>query len=438
MTIAPLASGRSLARPFAGTDRLIRNALFLATFVYVWVTANPFPDLSDASALEPSTNANVTGQTITIVLTGALAAFALTHRLRDIARVVTPILVVIFLWFACSAVFSLHADLAARRLVLASFVLFNAAMFVLLPEDRVHFARLLAIGTLFVLALCYAGVLFAPYLSIHQENDLAEPQLAGNLRGFFAHKNAAGAGMAILILFGIYIFRTLSGGLGSLIVALASVFLVFTEAKSSMILLPLALVFSVALVRLRSPAAKLIVLIGVPVVIGVLTIGSVQFAAVDTLVSELMQDPTFTGRDVIWEFSLDQIAQRPIVGYGFQAFWGTSELVNSWSWLASWGHRASDAHNGFLNIAVMTGLVGLVLTLGWVFLRPFIDHVRTHPGRADPALNLMFIQIWLFGLYLSGFESELFNNGSALWFMMAASIFGLRLQASANHAGVSA
>lgn len=438
MTIAPPASRRYLVRPFAGVDRLFRNGLFLATFVHIWLTANPFPDLSDASALEPSTNANVTGQTVAIVLTGAMAAFALAHRLRDVTRVVTPILVVIFLWFACSAFFSLHPDLAARRSVLASFVLFNAAMFVLLPEDRVHFARLLAVGALLVLALCYAGVIFAPHLSIHQETDLAEPQLAGNWRGFFGHKNGAGAGMAILIFFGIYIFRSLSGGLGSLIVALASVFLVLTEAKSSMLLLPLALVCSVVFVRLRSPAAKLIVLIGIPVVIGVLTIGSVQFAVVNALAGELMQDPTFTGRDVIWQFSLDQIALRPIVGYGFQAFWGTSELVNSWSWLASWGHRASDAHNGFLNIAVMTGLVGLVLTLGWVFLRPFIDHLRTPPGRVDPGLNLMFIQIWLFGLYLSGFESELFNNGSSLWFLMAASIFGLRLQAIADHAGESA
>jgi O-antigen ligase len=436
VTIAPLASRCSLVRPFAGSDRLIRNALFLATFVCVWLTASPFPDLSDASTLEPSTNASVPKQIIMIVLTGALGAFALTHQLRAIARVVTPILVVIFLWFACSAVLSLYPGLAARRLVLASIVMFHAGMFVFLPEDRIHFARLLAIGALFVLALCYAGVIFAPHFSIHQVTDVAEPQLAENWRGFFAHKNEAGSGMALLIIFGIYIFRTLSGGLGSLIVALATFFLVFTEAKSPMILLPLALVFSVVFVRLRNTAAKLIVLIGVPAVIGVLTIGSVQFAEVNTLVSELMPDPTFTGRNDIWQFSLYHIAQHPIVGFGFQAFWRTSELANSWTGLGSWDYP--HAHNGYLNIAVMTGLVGLVLTLGWVFVRPFVDHVRTPPGRADPALNLMFIQTWLFGLYLCGLESELFQNDSVVWFMTAVSIFGLRLQAGANYVGESA
>jgi hypothetical protein len=45
----------------------------------------------------------------------------------------------------------------------------------------------------------------------------------------------------------------------------------------------------------------------------------------------------------------------------------------------------------------------------------------------------MFIQIWLFGIYLCGFESELFRNGSALWFMMAVSIIALHVQATADH-----
>jgi O-antigen ligase len=112
--------------------------------------------------------------------------------------------------------------------------------------------------------------------------------------------------------------------------------------------------------------------------------------------------------------------------------------VNSWIWTESWGYRASDAHNGYLNIAVMTGLVGLALALGWAFVQPFLDHLRTATQGIDRALNMMFVQIWLFGLYLSGFESELFNNGSVVWFMTAAAVIGLRLQATAEYAGETA
>jgi O-antigen ligase len=438
MTSIPADTWGARALDVAGNDRLVRSLLFLAVFFQLWLTASPFTDLSDPKTLAPDAEGNLLSQVLAVVLTGTLAGFAVAKRLRLVLKAITPILVLTFLWFACSAVFSLYPGLAARRVVLATFVIFQAAMFLLLPQDRTHFVRLLTFGSLAVLILCYAGVIFAPGLSVHQSSDIAEPQLAGNWRGFFAHKNGAGAGMGILIITGIYTFRRFSRVLGSLIVALAAVFLVFTESKSPMLLLPLALVFSVVLMRLRSPVAKFITVISLPAIIGVLTIGSVAFESVYAVVEKLMSDPSFTGRNDIWGFTLNYIAQRPVVGFGYQAFFGTAELVNAWTWTESWGYRASDAHNGYLNIAVMTGLVGLALALGWVVLQPFIDHVRTPPDRVDPALNMMFVQTWLFGLYLSGFESELFNNGSVVWFMTAAAIIGLRLQTTAEYAAETA
>jgi O-antigen ligase len=169
-----------------------------------------------------------------------------------------------------------------------------------------------------------------------------------------------------------------------------------------------------------------------PLVIAILTIGSVLFAPIQALVGRLLSDPTFTGREEIWRFAIDHIAERPVVGFGFQAFWGTSDLVSAWTYLESWGYRASDAHNGFLNIAVMTGLVGLAISMIWIFVQPLTDHIRTPPDRSDPALTLLFLQIWLFGLCVSGFESELFNGGSMIWFMMVVSIIGLHYQATAE------
>jgi O-antigen ligase len=328
----------------------------------------------------------------------------------------------------------LHFDLAARRLVLAGFTIFQATVFVLLPQDRQHFARLLAAGALIVLALCYAGVLFAPHLSIHQANDVAETILAGDWRGYFAHKNGAGAAMVVLIFFGIFIARSASPSLGIPVIVLAAIFLVFTRSKSPMTLLPVVLIFSFALSWLRNPAVKFFVAASIPALIAVLTIGSLEIDSVRSLV-QLLPDPTFTGRDEIWQFALDKIAERPIAGFGYQAFWGTNELTSNWNYLESWGYRASDAHNGFLNLAVMTGLPGLVLALVFVFVQPLHDHNRTPAGRIDPALTTLFLQVWLFDLYLCGFESELFSGGSLVWFMTLAAIIGLRFQATAEFAG---
>jgi O-antigen ligase len=432
MTTMPLDSSNSHSVRAGGADRLVRDVLFLATFLLIWLTATPFPDLSDPKLLEPVGDGNAAGQILAILLTVSLAVFVYVKNARIVLQALTPILVVTFLWFACSAAFSPHSALAARRLVLAAVTIFQAAVFLLLPQERDHFGRLLAVGALTVLAICYAGVIFVPELSIHQATDLAEPDLDGDWRGFFAHKNGAGAGMVVLIFIGIFIIRTLSSILGALIIALAAVFLVFTESKSSIRLLPLVLVVGFFLPRLRDPAAKVIAAIGMPAVIAMLTIGSVLFDSVHALVDRLLSDPTFTGRDDIWRFAIDHIAERPVVGFGFQAFWGTSELVSAWNYLESWGYRASDAHNGFLNIAVMTGLVGLAVSMIWIFVQPLADHIRTPPEHTDPTLTMLFLQSWLFGLCISGFESELFNGGSMVWFMMVVSIIGLRFQATAE------
>ena len=84
-----------------------------------------------------------------------------------------------------------------------------------------------------------------------------------------------------------------------------------------------------------------------------------------------------------------------------------------------------------LNIAVMTGVIGLALSMLWIFCQPPIDHIRS-TGRSDPALHSFFLQTWLFGLAIAGFESVFFEGGNLIWFMMAVSIIGLRYQATAQ------
>ena len=67
-----------------------------------------------------------------------LAAFVFAKRLNLVLKAATPILLLTLAWFALSAIFSAHSDLAARRLVLAVFTIFQAAVLVLLPQDREH------------------------------------------------------------------------------------------------------------------------------------------------------------------------------------------------------------------------------------------------------------------------------------------------------------
>jgi O-antigen ligase len=309
-------------RAHIDTDRLVRSALFLATFALIWLTASPFPDLSDPKLLEPVGEGNFLGQSLAVLLTALLGAFVWIRNVRLVLKVLSPWLVLTLLWFALSAVTCAYPALASRRLVLAIFTIFQASAFLLLPVDRDHFGRLLAMGALMVLAVCYAGLLFAPELSIHQSTDLMEPDLAGAWRGAFGHKNGAGVAMATLIFIGIFVLRSASTSIGALIVALAAIFLIFTDSKSSMRLFPVVLAVSFLLPRMRRPGAKIAVALASPLILNLIVLGSVSFEWMRQLLENSALDPTFTGRDVIWRFTLDYIAQRPILGFGFQALWG--------------------------------------------------------------------------------------------------------------------
>jgi O-antigen ligase len=413
-------------------SRRLRSALMLAAFLLTWVTVNPFPDLSDPRLLDPIESGNLLSQISALLLSAALLAFVWRTDTRVFVRAFTPLLVVVLAWFALSAVFSANAGLAGRRLVLAVLTIMNAAAFLLLPVGREHFARVLAVGALIILVLCYGGVIFFPARAIHQLADVFDSGLAGDWRGVFGQKNGTGAAMVVLIFIGIFVARTVSVSLGSVIAALAAVFLFFTHAKSSTALLPVVLVLGFLIMRVRSPAIKVALALAVPLVIHVLTIGSVSFEPIKAVLDVVLPDATFTNRDEIWRLVLDQISQRPLVGFGFQAFWGTSDLILSAGADASWAYTATDAHNALLNLAVTTGLVGAALATVWIFAQPMRDLIRVERSDGDRATAMLFLQIWLFGLCLSGFESVFFSGGSDLWFMMLVAILGLRFMTVAR------
>lgn len=408
----------------AGGERLIRNFLFLATLLFSWFTTTPFPDLG--SRQPPAGAGDLLGQVIAVLLTAALAAFALFKRPPLLPRIVTLPLVLTLAAFAVSAVHSAYPGVAERRLVLAAFNIFQVAMLMLLPYGRTHFARLLAAAAIIVLAACYFGVVFLPQLSIHQATDIAEPNLAGDWRGFFTHKNGAGAAMVLLIFFAIFISRAWNRHVGAGIAIFAGIFLYFTHSKSPLNLLPVVLILSYLIPRLRGVLPMLGLIVGVPLALNLLSVGSVMFGPIHDLITHLMSDPTYTGRDVIWQFALAHVSQRPLFGFGYESFWQMPDLVAEWNYLESWGYRASDAHNGYLNIAITTGLVGLTMSMWWIVVQPFVDYRRARARGADRALATLLLQIWLFALCLGCYESVFFGGGNALWFLTLIAIFGFR------------
>lgn len=84
----------------------------------------------------------------------------------------------------------------------------------------------------------------------------------------------------------------------------------------------------------------------------------------DLLIS-LDKDPTLTGRTIVWPQMIEKGFQRPFLGYGSHSFWQDwrGEDNPAYGIVSDNGWVPPHAHNGFLELFLEFGLVGLILFL---------------------------------------------------------------------------
>ena len=96
----------------------------------------------------------------------------------------------------------------------------------------------------------------------------------------------------------------------------------------------------------------------------------------------LGRDATLTGRTDIWAALMDTIAARPWLGYGYGAFWAPDSMPAYWVRVSvEW--PAPTAHNGWLDVALSVGLIGLFLMVAnfiLSFIRAIIASVDQWTG----------------------------------------------------------
>lgn len=404
-------------------DSLVRTVLLAAVFLLLWISFRPFMSLAEPPEVTEAGNiANQIGYSLLLLLLIAWSLFHQPARLRSLLR---PALIGALLWCALSVLTSWEPSLSFRRFIFMLVALGIAAIAILLPKNVRHFSDVLAAAVLVVLALCYLGVVFAPSLSVHQASDFLEPELAGNWRGLFGHKNEASATMVLFIFIGLFVARVRSAVLGFTIVLFALTFLVFAQSKTSIAMLPLVLMISVVMKRVRAPAFGIAIALTGLLVFNILSVGSIYSESLRNILDLVLTDSTFTGRTEVWQFVLDRIRDRPIIGYGFAAFWGTPEVVYGMGGTEIWANAAGHAHNGYLDLALTVGIPGAVLVALWLVVVPLVDFYRAPRDVSADPLGTLFLRVCLFAAYASCFESMLVQEGVAGMFLFLAT-FGLR------------
>lgn len=165
--------------------------------------------------------------------------------------------------------------------------------------------------------------------------------------------------------------------------------------------------------------------IAIPFAITVLLVnGSLMIWVLDNLenilVNQLGKDMTFTGRTQIWEAAFQMIEKRPLLGYGYSGFWqgwnSPSELILS---VTSWA--APNSHNGFLDLCLDLGFVGLVVfMLGLLvnFIRA-VKQARLSKTAEDLWPLVIITSTVLFNLN----ESAILKQNDFSWILYVLAVF---------------
>lgn len=409
-------------------NRTGRSLLFILIFLLFWVTVRPFTDLRDPSVLLAEEQGNILQQLVSLSLFVASGLYLLKNW-QVALKMLSPLLIILLFWQLVTVFTSDYSAIAFRRYIFSITAIVTAMAWVILPENTQHFQKMIKYLSLFILLLSYFGVLFMPEISIHNMAEVLELVNAGSWRGHFSHKNIAGPAMIVLIIYNLYLLRKEDFLIPAINIILSTVFLIYSNNKTSIGLVLIALLVAQIIRTVRILPLQLLAFF-IPIgLMAALTVGTVLNLSLYDLVSSLISDPSFTGRTDVWKFAFEQLRAHPWIGFGFDTFWNMSNLVNGGYDIETWAARAGHAHNGYINLALSSGAIGVILFAIWMLFSPLLDYNRSQKNGNDPALATMYLRIWVFMMLYANLESPFFAPRGQVWFSLLAAVLALRLHA---------
>jgi O-antigen ligase len=134
------------------------------------------------------------------------------------------------------------------------------------------------------------------------------------------------------------------------------------------------------------------------------------FDVKDTLIYMLGRRPDLTDRVPMWE-NLLTMAGNPIFGYGYESFWLSASLRN----LADY---TGSTHNGYLDMYLNLGLVGLSFVLAWIVSGLKKVHRYLEIDYSAAMLRLAFIVV----VFLYNLAEAAFAGVNNIWILLLFAI----------------
>lgn len=246
------------------------------------------------------------------------------------------------------------------------FTLFNARDVLMMTSFGLYFATRFSLKEQVQLVACtlFIGSLLStilaiglPSIGVHQADGIESHP--GAWKGVYGHKNELGSMMVLNSLTFLALPKENSNFYKWCGLSFSLVLMLLSTSRTSLVLSILLILLMVFYKNYRWQGKISVIFID----IGILLLGCVAlliFTYWVELLTGLGRDPTLTGRTPLWGTVLARLMERPLLGYGYAAFWAPkSKYAIEAGYAIGSGWVPPHAHNGLIDLLLDVGFIGL-------------------------------------------------------------------------------
>ncbi len=416
------APAAPLAQPAQGVRlALVAQILYFTFLMLVFIGQQPFAERNQDELVAMAQNndgSDIFKQALFIGFAMLLTGVQLLRRNAPHYRFTLWPLAIMLAWFFLTCTWGVDPFVSFKRAMQQLIVIYItfSALTLMGPERLMQALRYALILSLII---CWVSLPLTS-AAVHPPTE-SDKALIGAWRGFFFHKNIAGAVMALTFMVTVNAWIDLKKWYYGLFSAMAFIFVIGTKSKTSLAL-SFAILGVCAVYRALSDSTQkraLLLLMVAAGMVGVLWL----YVAYQPVVERIFADPTsFTGRVSIWEVDLAYLRDHPFLGAGFGGFWQVGAHSPAHDYLnQQFQLLTAHSHNGYLEILVTTGPLGLIMLILTFLLLPawwFLTGAR----RENRRLMVPAFAIWVFVLYQNLLETSFFDKDRQVWVIFLAAI----------------
>jgi exopolysaccharide production protein ExoQ len=445
-----------ISAPAATWMRDDRNLALVATLVWVMILRVVVPGFFDYTETDEAlieSGGSIGNQIIWLSLV-LIPVILLRHRIRltwMLLRAANGWFLLLTLYACASALWSIDPGATARKLshLIGIYVVCITVCLVGWNPRRFQEVLRPVLTALMVGSIIFG--LVRPDLAITGPNPAAGDP-GGHWRGLTIHKNALGSvsSFAAILWFQALLYREAKWW--AIVVGLSSSLACLYLSGSSTSLAGTSMVLAFLLLgKLIPPSMRrhltpvmIWVFLTVIILYGLAAMKLVPGlnALISLATSAVGKDPTFAGRTPIWDLVKANIALHPTFGSGYGGFWvGPFDTSPSYEFLKRLYFYPGEAHNGYLDIVLDLGYVGLLL-LGAFIVRYLALSNRLL--KIDRPQGLLYLSLLLYFLLANLTESSWLTVGpNPNWAMVGLAVLAisrqlLDQQLQAEHGGPQA